>query len=388
MIFLLALLPLMGFTQDFTQKSLTVGARSSYFTNLEEWDNTFLYYIPEYADETFGEKIGQRRKFKLRVLDYSNSDEKVIVDPLDVSMEFFSDRNSFQIGFLRYRFSETFGLQLLDVANPRDYSEFIFNDLSWSKRSVFGMNDTFKWNNFQIQFILTLWPNGDRLPYRDTAFDSTSSNVEYQGGVVERPWFKDLEYGTRMKYLFENGLDISFLYFHHFSRPTFQEVKIISLSQFTTRPTQHMVDSFGTSASYVWNEWVLRGDALFTLNDLVMENLSSYNKDDHFQTLVGIDRNFESFILGLQSQSDFTIDRHFYGIRFEYSDVSWWKPSAMVFQNYQSTDQWFQLKSLFEIEDWKLSVSYDGIHGGKDNEDLFGVYRKNDRYLVDLSYTY
>jgi hypothetical protein len=388
MIFLLLFIPLLTFAQDFSQKSFTVGARSSYFTNLEEWDNTFLYYIPEYADESFGEKIGQRRKFKLRVLDYTNSDEKVIVDPLDVSLEFFSDLNSFQVGFLRYRFSETFGLQLLDVANPRDYSEFVFNDLSWSKRSVFGVNDTFKWDNLQIQLILTLWPNGDRLPYQGTAFDTTTNVVEYEGGVVERPWLKDLEYGTRIKYLFENGLDLSFLYFHHFSRPTFQDVQVISLSKVLARPTDHMVDSFGSSASFVWNSWVLRADALFTVNDLVMENLLSYEKDDHFQTLVGIDRNFDTFVLGLQGQSDFTIHRHFIGIRAEYSDISWWKPSAMLFQNYESSDQWFQLKSLFELDDWKLSVSYDGIQGGKGDKDLFGVYRRNDRYLVDLSYTY
>lgn len=388
MIFLLLFLPALAFAQDFSQKSFTLGARSSYFTNLEDWDNTFLYYVPEYADESFGEKIGQRRKFKLRVLDYTNSNEEVIIDPLDVSLEFFSDSNSFQVGFLRYRFSETFGLQLLDVANPRDYSEFVFNDLSWSKRSVFGVNDTFKWDNFQIQLILTLWPNGDRLPYQDTAFDATSSAVEYEGGVVDRPWFRDLEYGTRMKYLFENGLDLSLLYFHHFSRPTFQDTQIISASKVLTRPTEHMVDSFGTSASFVWNEWVLRGDALYTSEDLVMKNLSSYEKDDHFQTLVGIDRNFDTLVLGLQGQSDFTMKRHFIGIRAEYSDFSWWRPSFMVFQNSRSSDQWFQLKSLFELDDWKLSVSYDGIHGGKEDENFFGVYRKNDRYLVDLSYTY
>jgi hypothetical protein len=388
MIFFLLLLPLLAWSQDFSQKNFTMGARSSFFVNSEKWDNTFLYYNPEYTDETFGDSVGVRRKFKLRVFDYVSSKEKIIIDPLDVSMEFFTNKNSFQIGFLRYHFSETFGLQLLDVANPRDYSEFVFNDLAWSKRSVFGVNNTYKWNDFQIQLIVTLWPNGDRLPYAGSAFDPTGGQSDYQGGVVNRPWLRDLEYGTRAKYLMQNGLDLSFLYYHHFSRPTFQDIKILSPSNVKSQSTAHLVDSLGTSGSYVFEEWVLRADALFTFNDLVQKNLLSYKKENHFQVLAGIDRNFEKFLLGVQSQSDFTTERHFFGVRSEYSDFAWWKPSMMIFKNYQRDDQWFQIKNMFEKDQWRLTISYDNIHGGKSQSDLFGFYRNQDRLLVDTSFTY
>lgn len=388
MILLLLLLPLIGWAQDFSQRSFTAGARSSYFTETSDWDNSFLYYVPEYAEETFGEAIGQRRKLKLRVFDYVSSDEHVIIDPLDVSVEFFSNNNSFQIGFLRYRFSETFGLQLLDVANPRDYSEFVFNDLSWSKRAVFGLNDTYKWNALQIQMILTLWPNGDRLPYKHSAFDPTQGQFDYQGGVVDRPWFKDLEYGTRFKYLFANGLDFSFLYYHHFSRPTLLDVSVTNFTQVHTETTGHLVDSLGSSASLVLEDWVLRMDGLFTFNDLVQKGPLLHEKENHFQILAGIDRTLDNFLLGLQVQSDFTTQRHFYGLRSEYTNVSWWRPSVMFFKSYESQDQWFQLKSSFESDDWRLSVSYDNIHGSKKENEFFGFYRNLDRLLVDVSFTY
>ncbi|MBA2404180.1 MAG: hypothetical protein H0V66_05365 [Bdellovibrionales bacterium] len=388
MIFLALLFPLIVFAQDFSEKSFTFGTRSSFFVNDNEWDNTIMYFNPEFSDETFGDSVGQRRKIKVRVFDFLSTNEKTVVDPLDVSMEFFTNNNSFQIGFLRYRFSETFGLQLLDVANPRDYSEFIFNDLSWSKRSVFGMNNTYKWNELQIQFLLTLWPNGDRLPYQGTPFDPTNGQLDYQGGVVERPWFKDLEYGTRLKYLFENGLDLSLLYYHHFSRPTFQDIKVVGLGQFKAEATDHLVDSFGSSASLVWSEWVLRADALYTINDLVQKRLLSYEKENHFQTLAGIDRNFEYFLVGLQTQSDFSTERHFFGVRTEYTNTSWWKPGVMLFKDYQGDDQWFQITNLFEMDEWKLRVSYDNIHGGTGEGDLFGFYRNQDRFLVDASFTY
>lgn len=388
MIFLLLLLPLLGLAQDFSEKSFTLGTRSSYFLNLEKWDNTFLYYVPEYADEVFGEAVGQRRKFKLRVFDYTSSDEHVIIDPLDISVEYFSDKNSFQIGFIRYRFSETFGLQLLDVANPRDYSEYVFNDLSWSKRSVFGVNDTYRWRDLQIQMILTLWPNGDRLPYKNSAFDPTRGMTDYQGGVVVRPWFKDLEYGTRFKYLFENGLDLSFLYYHHFSRPTFQDVTFSPPSTINTKSTDHMVDSLGSAVSFVWKEWVLRGDFLYTFDDLIQKTLLTHKEDDHFQTLMGIDRTYDTFLIGIQSQSDFTEDRHFFGVRYEYTDLAWWKPSAMLFKNYENDESWFQIKNMFIKDDWNFNLTYDNFHGSRNEGDIFGLYRENDRILVDASYSY
>src|SRR5690606_1447398 len=123
----------------------------------------------------------------------------------------------------------------------------------------------------------------------------TPGQVQYQGGEVERPWFKDLEYGTRFQYLFENGLDFSFLYYHHFSRPTFQTIKSTSLTSFKAEATRHLVDSFGTSASYVVDDWVIRGDALFTFDDLVQKDLINYDKENHFQVLGGIDRTFNDF---------------------------------------------------------------------------------------------
>lgn len=388
MIFLLLLLPLLGLAQDFTQKSFTTGARTSYFTDSNETDNSFFYYIPEYSDETFGESVGQRRKLKVRIFDYVSSDEPVIIDPLDVSLEFFTNNNSFQVGFLRYRFSETFGLQLLDVANPRDYSEYIFNDLAWAKRSVFGINDTYKWNNFSVQLILTLWPNGDRLPYQGSAFDPTEGQTDYRGGVVDRPWFKDLEYGSRIKYLMENGVDLSFLYYHHFSRPTFQDIKFNSATDISTSNTEHMVDSFGSSASYVLNDWVLRGDFLFTKNDLIQKDLLSYTTGDHTQLLAGIDRTYEDFLVGLQTQHDLTMDRHFFGVRGEWSKFSFWKPSVMLFKNYAYYDQWFQFRNDFQLDSVKMSLTYDNIQGNSSENALFGFYRKNDRVLADISFTY
>jgi hypothetical protein len=116
--------------------------------------------------------------------------------------------------------------------------------------------------------------------------------------------------------------------------------------------------------------------------------LLEYEKKDHFQTLAGVDRTLEKFLIGIQTQSDYTANRHFYSFRTEYTDTGWWKPSVMIFRNYSRNDQWFQIKNSFELDGWKLILSYDNIHGGNGEGDLFGFYRKQDRLLVDASFTY
>jgi hypothetical protein len=385
MIFLLLLLPFFSWAQDFSAKTFVSGVRSSYFTGSGKFDNTFLYYQPEYQDETFGEKYTFKRNMKFRVFDYISSNEHVIIDPLDVSFEILTDKRSFQIGFLRYRFSETFGFQLLDVANPRDYSEYIFNDLSWAKRSVFGMNSRFKYDSLEVQLMLTLWPNGDRLPYKNSAFDIAPQGTNYQGGVNARPWFENPEYGARFKYLFQNGFDLGVLAYHHFTRPTFNQFSPTT-GQIT--PTNHMVNSLGGSGSYVIKDWVLRGDVLFTGNDFISDAGLSYHEANHYQSLFGVDRTWGDYVLGLQTQSDYSNDRHFGGLRLEKNNLTFWKPSMMLFHNYQANDRWFQLKNQFEFHSMKLALVYDNIDGGRSSKEVFGVYRKNDRILVDLSYNY
>jgi len=346
----------------------TLGTRSSYFFDDNKLANSFLYAQTEYSYENYDNEMGLKLNFDIRAMDYYSSNEKTIVDPVNLSAEFLLDSHRFQIGFVRYRFSETFGLQLLDIANPRDYSEFIFNDLSWAKRSVFGMNHTVKYNRLETQFILTLWPNGDRLPYKGSPFNEDGF---IEGGVVERPWFKNPEYGVRTKYLFESGLDLSLLYFHHFAR--------------STPGLNEQVDSFGLAFSYVHNEWVLRGDNLYTLSDFVQPTFLQVEEKNHFQSLWGIDRVWENFTLGLQVQFDFNLYRHYAGGQFEYSAFDVWKPAIMVFKNIKREDYWLQVKNRFSIGDFNINLTYDSFGGEKTDKDLFGHFSSHDRFLIDVS---
>ena len=380
-------LSLAAFASEKPESSFTFGSRTSYFSGPGHYDNGLNFIHMTYRDQEFLGDSTFKRNFEFRAFDPNTTDEKVFVDPVNVSLELLLNSVSFQVGFLRYRFSETFGLQILDIANPRDYSDYVLNDLSWAKRSVFGVNMQTRWDKLETLWMLTLWSNGDRLPYQQTPFDLTDGNFGYEGGVVHRPWFRDYEYGLRMKYLFENGLDLSFLAYHHFVRPTYLTLRP-AFPTFRSELSQRMVNSLGMAGSYVLGDWVLRGDFLFTAQDTFQVNPFLLEYRDHYQHLLGIDRVWENWTFGVQVQNDFTFKRNFAGVKVENSTFEFWKPSAMAFVSDKNSDQWIQVKNAFELGNWNLSVVADFLNGTTASDGLFGPYRKNDRLLMEISATY
>lgn len=377
-----------GLAQEIPPTSFIFGSRSSYFSEIGRSANTLNFVQTSFRDETPLEESSVKTNVEMRAFDPADTDERGFVDPLNISIELLMNSVSLQAGFLRYRFSETFGLQILDVANPRDYSDYVLNDLSWAKRSVFGMNMQNRIGKFEVLWMVTLWPNGDRLPYKKSPFDLTEGRFGYEGGVVNRPWFKDLEYGVRFKYLFDNGLDLSFLAYHHFVRPTTLSLVQASPMIYEIEASDRMVNSLGLAGSYVLGDWVIRGDFLFTADDSFQRDLTNFEIKDHFQQLLGIDRLWNDWSLGAQVQSDFTNERNFLGIKIENTSFEFWKPSAMVFKGDKNADQWIQLKNSFEISSWNINITYDVLEGSRTSEGLFGTYRKFDRILTEVMMTF
>lgn len=372
----------------FARPTFTVGSRGSFQENSGKYQNALNYYQVDYHKEDFLDSFSYKTHFEFRVFDPISTDEKPIIDPINVSVELLYDKVAFQMGFLRYRFSETFGLQILDIANPRDYSEYFLNDLSWAKRSIFGLNMLNKIGRLEVLWMMTLWGNGDRLPYKGSPYDLTKGELGYEGGVVEKPWFKDYEYGARFKYLFESGLDFSILAYRHFSRPTLVSIHEVSPFIYSTNTSRIMVNSLGMAGSYVHEDWVIRGDALVTFGDTFITGPLNFEEKDHTQYLVGVDRVWNDWTFGLQYQQDFTYKRQFYGGKVEYNYFENWKPSAMIFLGNKNSDQWFQVKNTFEYSVLKLNLVYDSINGAMNSQSLFGFYKKNDRFLIDLSLSY
>lgn len=388
LVLLSLILSFVAHAQESVEKSFVFGTRGSYFTDSDIYQNALNFFHMKYRDERHFETSTLKTSFEFRVFDPITTNEDAFIDPVNVSLELMFNKTSFQAGFLRYRFSETFGLQILDVANPRDYSDFVLNDLSWAKRSVFGLNMQNRWDRLEALWMLTLWPNGDRLPYKGTPFDLTQGNFGYEGGVVNRPWFKDYEYGVRFKYLFENGLDLSVLGYHHFARPSLISISQTGPMSFNSKISSRMVNSLGMAGSFVMEDWVLRADILMTFDDNFVTGPISFEKKNHYQQLLGIDRLWENWTFGAQFQQDFAYKRNFIGGKIENGQFEFWKPSIMVFVSDKNSDQWIQIKNAFEHESWNMNVVFDTINGEENSDSLFGFYRKNDRVLFEIAKTY
>lgn len=384
-------LVLMSFTAlaQQAEKEVSIGTRSSYFSqDTKKFGNTLNFVQMKYKDEVFFENATLKRNFEFRAFDPVSTNEKSFVDPVNVSLELMFDKTSFQIGFLRYRFSETFGVQIMDVANPRDYSEFILNDLAWAKRSVFGMNMQNKWDRLEALWMLTAWSNGDRLPYQGTPFDLSNNQLGYTGGVVTRPWFHDYEYGARFNYLFENGLDVSVLGYHHYTRPPMLALGGNILTGYQLKPKDRMVTSTGISGSYAMDEWVFRGDFLMTFQDNILDESLNYIPKDHYQQIIGVDRTWNDLMVGVQIQNDLTYYRNFGGTKLEYGKFEFWKPSVQYFLSQKGHDEWFQIKNSFEYKLFKVNVTADFMDGEATTTSLFGPFRNKDRYLVEFIASY
>lgn len=368
--------------------TFTIGSRASFMSADDKLANGLNYIEFKRNNEKYFDDFILKTSLELRAFDPYTSNEEAFIDPVNVSAEFLFNTTSFQVGFLRYRFSETFGLQILDVANPRDYSEYFLNDLSWAKRSIFGLNMLNKIGNLEALWMMTLWGNGDRLPYKNSPYDTVEGQLGYQGGVVDRAWFKDIEYGVRLKYLFENGLDLSVIGYRHHNRPSIVTLNQKSAYEYVLRPYNEMVESLGLAGSYVVEDWVFRTDALITFDDSLIRPDFSIERKDHKQFLLGLDRVWESWTIGGQYQNDLTLKRQFYGMKFEYDKYEKWKPSAMLFVSDKNQDQWFQFKNSFILNELNFSLTWDSIHGAFNAKSLFGQHRRDDRFLMDLAFVY
>lgn len=357
----------------FGNENYSVGGRTSKYQNK---DYSYLLYQANYKHEEYGDNYLFKKNFDLEIVDFLNSDERAEIKPRYVSLEYLKGKNSFEIGFLRYRFSETFGFQILDVANPRDYSESILGDLDMSKRAVFGLNSSTKINDSTLFFYLTLWGNSDKLPYKNSVFNNYPSYLKYDGGTYQKKFLEDIEYGIRYKTLLFDHLDLGFLYYHHERRPT-----LLKLDNNKLVRDSKMVDSFGLSMSYAFDELVLRSDFL-----------SSEKEEKNKRTeegIIGLDRTFDSLKVGLQTYNHFNKGIHYLGTHLEldYEDYEI-KPEIQFFTNTEKRDLWMRFGFRYLISDINFKVFYDYLESTEKKSSLIYKFRDNKKLTIELNYVF
>lgn len=295
-----------------------------------------------------------------------------------------TDSWNHRVGAQLISFSETFGVQILDVANPRDYTDFIINDISWSKLPVWAINSLYTSGKASLQLIYTPYAGKDILPPPNSFFDVGSDlGLNYTPDVGEREVFKDDEYGARAGYLFANGLDFNVLAYRHFNRtPAF------ILQNLELRPVYGQVTSFGSSFSYVSGDLVFRGDTLLTKNDFYTKDLG-FKRGDRLQFIYGFDYTFnEEWTIGYQIQYRDLPTLHWNSFFVQHQFTKSLLFEFFGFMGGNNGDFWYQPKVTYVWGDAFLTVLFDGISASEKRPGIFTPYQDKDRYLVNLGYKF
>lgn len=296
-----------------------------------------------------------------------------------------TDNWTHKIGAQLISFSETFGVQILDIANPRDYTDFIINDLTWSKLPTWGVNSIYTKEGYSLQLIFVPLAAKDILPRKRSFFDFASEKgINYSDHVENREVFRDSEYGLRVGKLFDSGFDVNFLYYHHLNRtPVFH----FEGARFET--TYKAVNSIGGSFSYALDEVVFRGDTLYTFNDYSQDGDLRLLEGDRLQYIYGVDFSFvEDWTLGYQIQYRQLPSFYWSSVFIQHRLSENWTAEFFTFTGMNNLDLWIQPKLSYRQGGLLVSAQADLLDSDSGDPGIFGPYGKKDRFLTTVEYQF
>lgn len=322
---------------------------------------------------------------------------RALYDPIDRNDEFqftsayfenSGERYFIRVGAQQFAFSETFGVNLMDILNPRDYRLSIFDDAQFYRLSVWSINYKFIGEQNFFQVIITPVPRKSIFPSLDSSFEIYLPAV----GTINQGdeyTLDQAEGALRFGRLFDSGVDISFIAATHQNRiPAY---KYYSSSQIIE--IQHKrVNSFGTSVTYSKDAFVLRGDLLLTHNDIMNNILGSVvTVKNHIQSILGVDWTGDQ---GLQLGAQLHYDSHNSSEKKQkwisiLASKSWsnetYKLECMAFRGISNNDLWISPKLIVSVGDFQFKLIFDFIDG-KTNDGGLALFKDADQVRTQFNY--
>lgn len=323
---------------------------------------------------------------KVKTLGDFQNDNYVEVKISDLYFSKSGDRFDLKTGYQIINWSETFGINIMDIVNPRDYSYGIFGDLEDMQKSVFTINYQLLFDKYNFQFVFTPKVESDKFPDVSSVYSTLPTTVR---GLVVNDFpsyqiFNELEYGLKINYLADNGIDLNFIYFFHQNRNPIYEIKKNQLY-----PVSEFINSYGITCSKAFTHFVLRGDLLLDINSPYIDNSLIVHTKDRFQTVMGLDYQGASESI-IAFQSFYSSEYEKIWLAFQYKD-SFLKKSLdatfTVFKGIYNNDVWITTEIVKSFNDsMSLLFKFDLLDGKK--IDLIGQYRDVDRISLKFNYFY
>lgn len=303
------------------------------------------------------------------------------------------------------------GLKVLDVVNPQDFREFIYDEWEDSRIPLWTVNVEIPINDWLMQLVWIPDRTYHKLPEPDSTFEFNSpmiignppQKLALNQNSVQRPYrfFSDSDAGIRLS-RFLKGWDFTFNYLYQFD-----DIPVafsnVSISQgkplITVSPEYRRSHLVGGTFSNAFGNLVVRGEFGYFFNKyFVVDDIN--NSDgvvdaDEFSYVLGFDwSGFSDTLLSFQLFQGIITDSHPGLIRDQvetnfslyvsreflnsvfHSELIW-------LQNLNRSDGFFRPKISYELKDnVMLKLGIDIFYGT--NNGIFGQFDNNDRIALGI----
>jgi hypothetical protein len=387
---------------------------SSNFENMFNFDfgHEFAYFLYRKSD-----KININRGFLTlkNTLKYQNKNRSTIyrfnfngtafggnefeVKLNSLYLDRVSEIASITIGIQNIAWGETFGFQVADIVCPKDFTD----PINSKRLSIPAINYKLLFENLSIQAIYAL-PRKNKLPDENSPYfppkplGLTQFTYKDYESFSDKYYLNDAEWGGKINYLFNFGLDMNLLYYNHWNRNIIYKADF-SPSGLTISPVRKRVQTIGMGYTMAFQKIVLRGDGVVHIdNPFLGENIGEVSQTKHYQAIIGVDYttdNSSNFAIQLhhdffEKVKAFWASLNFKGDLFK-RHIEW---QLMVFKGINNNDLWIQPKLTWIILRYlSLSISADFIDSSDLVEadlhkELFPLYKKHDKIYSFLTFRF
>jgi len=394
-------------TADWVHKQeLELGYQSSMLTEDATFTRNRFYGTAKHRTSAFSTTSPTRWTFDVALRgwvelgDWEQPEAEPDIRALSLSRA--DDHTDIQLGFQQIAWGETFGFPIADIVNPRDLRDPYFFEMDWIRRANFTANLQVMFENLRLQAVATPIPRNNILPERRSGFDPFPELLDgirlapQRNFPIDR-WGQDGEYGGRVGYLFDFGLDVALLYLYHWNRTPVVELRFENFQPVLV-PIQERIHSAGLTFSKAFEDWVLRGDTIVHFEEpLIDELLGPSDRITHVQSVLGADVTTETdWTFGGQVHYDHRdaapqgsaprdADRQWISARIQKllfdGDL---EPQVFAFVGVDNSDRWVQPRIDWHVMDpWTVSLRADFVWGTTDEDagDL-GFYDERHRVML------
>lgn len=360
------------------------GSQLSVMTETGELSRARFYAMARHKMRVFSDDSPTRWRLEAALRGWL--DKTSDFDPRTAVIERSDDHTNIAIGLQEIVWGETFGLPIADLVHPRDLRDPLFFEMDWMRLPVPAANVQVLFDKLRLQAVAVPIPRNNMLPERGSAFDPFPAILDPFRVVPQRDFpmrrlGADGEYGGKVSYLFDWGLDLGLLYYYHWNRTPVYELQIQGGS-IVVAPVQERVHGAGLTFSKAFEDWVLRGDFVVHPKEPWIDDMLGPSKRiTHVQGILGADMTTESkWTFGLQAHFD----------EREIRDLFWFsaqvrkslfdgklEPQVFVFVGVDNSDRWLQPRIDWHVFDpWTVSLRADLVWGSLDD-------RRGDLGLLD-----